>query len=169
MKKYNFLNDLIRKERLELVEPSENMCVSYLEKADSCVKSAGILLQNNLLENSISMSYYAMYNSLTALFSKAGIKCENHSASILLFKEIFNKPKLFKMISTAKKERIDKQYYLTSENDVLTNESSKKLLGEAEDFVLQIKSLLKNINNADIEQARSRFNELIKHFKKSMH
>jgi len=86
MKKSSFLNRLKKEGKLTLVEPSEEICNSYLEKADNCLKSAKLLLQNNLYENSVSMSYYAMYNSLTSLFFKIGIKCENHSGSILIFK-----------------------------------------------------------------------------------
>jgi len=90
MKRQSFLNKLKEEGKLELVEPSDEICNSYLEKADNCLKSSKILLQNNLYENSISMSYYAMYNSLTALLFKAGIKCENHSASIFFIKKLFN-------------------------------------------------------------------------------
>ncbi|MFH1432388.1 MAG: DNA-binding protein, partial [archaeon] len=39
-----------------------------------------------------------------------GIKCENHSASIILLKKIYSIDNT--KISHAKKERIDKQYYI---------------------------------------------------------
>mgnify|MGYP001563918970 CR=1 FL=1 len=91
MIKPSFLDKLKKEGKLELVEPSEEMCSSYLEKSDNCLKSARLLFQNNLYENSISMAYYTMYNSLSALFFKIGIKCENHAGSILLFKKLFMK------------------------------------------------------------------------------
>lgn len=62
-----FLNKLKNEEKLELVEPSDDVCNSYTEKSANCLKSAKLLLQNNLYENSIGMSYYAMYNQLLAL------------------------------------------------------------------------------------------------------
>ncbi|MBD3355449.1 HEPN domain-containing protein, partial [Candidatus Woesearchaeota archaeon] len=118
MKKVNFLSKLKKEEKLELVELSEEICQSYLEKADNSLKSAKVLLANNLYENSVSMSYYAMYNSLTALLFRTGVKCENHSGSILILKFLFGKKDLFSIISEAKEERIDKQYYVTDQDEI---------------------------------------------------
>lgn len=161
MIKPNFLNKLKEESKLKSVEPSEEICKSYLEKADDCFKSAKILSQNKLYENSISMSYYAMYNSLTALLFKVGIKCENHAASILLLKELFNKKELFKIISFAKEERIDKQYYVTSKDNVLlTKDSAEDMLKKAEEFIVQIKLFIKNLNVIKIEELRKAFVEL---------
>src|SRR3989344_5520009 len=132
-----FLNKLKKEEKLELVEPSEEISDSYFEKSANCLKSAKLLLQNNLYENSISMSYYAMYNLLLALLFRVGIKCENHSGSILLLKLLFEQNDLFKLISDAKKERIDKQYYVTTEKDEITKEIAEELFNDAENFVLK--------------------------------
>src|SRR3989344_896282 len=112
MKELTFLKKLKRKRIIELVESSEEMKLSYLIKAENCFKSAKILFQNQLYENSTSEAYYCMYNSLLALLFKIGIKSENHSASIILFDKLFNKPDLLNIISWAKDERIDKQNYL---------------------------------------------------------
>lgn len=161
MRKPDFLSKLIEDGKLELVEPSEEICKSYLEKADNCFKSAKLLLQNSLYENSISMSYYAMYNSLTALLFKAGIKCENHAGSILLLKRLFDKTGLFKIISFAKKERIDKQYYVFSKQDTdLIKESAESMLSDAENFLIQIKLLIKNSRIMEIEKLRESFKAL---------
>jgi len=103
MKKPSFLARLAKEGKLEVVEPSEEICSAYLTKAENSLKSARILLENGLYENSVSMSCYAMYNSLTALLFKTGIKCENHSGSIILFKRLFRKENLYRIISFAKK------------------------------------------------------------------
>src|SRR3989338_649708 len=105
MIKPSSLDKLKKEGKLELVEPSEEICKSYIEKSDNCLKSAKLLLQHSLYENSVSMSYYAMYNALTALLFKTGIKCENHAGSIILLKKLFGRMDLFKIISFAKKER----------------------------------------------------------------
>jgi len=157
MRKSNFLSEVRKEGKLELVEPSEEICKSYLGKADNCLKSAKLLLQNELYENSISMSYYAMYNSLLALFFRIGIKSENHSASIILFKELFDRADLFKIISLAKKERIDKQYYVTSKEDTLTRNSAEDMYKKAEHFVLQIKLMINKLQIEEIEKIRKRF------------
>ncbi|PIN87438.1 DNA-binding protein [Candidatus Woesearchaeota archaeon CG10_big_fil_rev_8_21_14_0_10_32_24] len=152
-----FLNKLKKEEKLELVEASEDICDSYSHKSADCLKSAKLLLQNNLYENSIGMSYYAMYNLLLALLFRTGIKCENHGGSILLLKLLFCQNDLYKLISDAKKERIDKQYYVTTEKDEITREIADELLNNAEDFVLKIKVVIENLNNDSIEELKEKF------------
>jgi len=159
MKKQNILTKLEKEGKLKLVEQSDNVCNSYIEKANNCFKSAKILLENKLYENSISSSYYAMYNSLIALLYKVGIKCENHTGSIFLLKELFEKEDLFDKILKAKEERIDKQYYVNTESD---DKSTKQLLDKAEDFVLEIRLIINNINNEDIKKLRDKFDIIFK-------
>jgi len=156
-----FLNKLKKEGKLELVEPSEDICDSYSEKSANCLKSARLLLQNNLYENSIGMSYYAMYNLLVALLFKMGIKCENHGGSILLLKLLFQEEELYTLISDAKKERIDKQYYVTTGKDEITKEIAGELLSDAEAFVLESKVIINNLGNEDINEYRKRFAKLI--------
>ncbi len=146
---------------MEVVETSKEICSSYLEKAENCHRSAKILLENDLYENSISMSYYAMYNCLTALLFRIGIKCENHSGSILLLKALFGREELFKIISEAKKERIDKQYYVTSiEGLEMTAESAEEMVESAEDFIVKMKLIIKNLNSEEIENFRVTFEDM---------
>jgi uncharacterized protein (UPF0332 family) len=104
MKELNFLRRLEKEGRLKLTEPSEEVKVSYLEKAENSLKSSKVLLQSDLYENSIAMSYYVMYNSLTALLYKAGIKCENHTGSILLLNYCLNKKNCIRMFLLRKKK-----------------------------------------------------------------
>ena len=158
MKKLKFLNRLIKEGKLELVEPSEDVKKSYLEKADNSLRAAKILLQNGLYENSVVDSYYAMYNSLLALLFKVGIKSENHSGSIILLKELFNSDELYKKISFAKEERIDKQYYVASKkNFVLTEDLAKEMGGMAEDFLISMKLFISRVNTGDITGFRAAF------------
>lgn len=104
------------------------------------------------------MSYYAMYNLLIALLFRVGIKCENHSGSILLLKLLFENDELFKLISEAKKERIDKQYYVTTDKDDITKEIAEELLNDAEDFILKMKLVIKNITNDYISEIGKKIN-----------
>ena len=157
MRKQGFLDKLKVQGKLELVEPSDNVCKSYLEKAERCLQSAKILLDNRLYENSVSMSYYTMYNSLTAMLFKVGIKCENHSASMILLKNLFGNVGMFKIISFAKEERIDKQYYV---DFVLTKGSAQDLFAKAEEFLLQMKLLINSLNTEDIKSIRSKYKTL---------
>jgi len=158
MKKPSFLTSLKNERKLNLVEPSEEICASYLEKAESSRKSAEVLLPHKLYENSVSSSYYAMYNALTALLYKTGIKCENHSASIVLLRNLFGQEELYKSISKAKEERIDKQYYVSSKKaEEETKESAEKMLKDAEKFITEIKLIIRKMNASDIENIRKKF------------
>lgn len=158
MKKQNFLSKLREEGKLDLVEPSDEICASYLEKAGKCLKSANLLFKHELYENSVAMSYYSMYNSLIALFFKTGIKCENHTGTIFLFKKLFNRADLFKTISFAKEERIDKQYYT---DFTLTKESADDMTLKAEEFLVQIKLLMNKLNLEEIIEIRQKFETLL--------
>lgn len=158
MEKANFLKKLRKEGKLGLVEPSEEMKLSYLKKAEDCLKSSRILFQNQLYENSVSEAYYCMYNSLLALLFKAGIKSENHSGSIILLKELFNEESLYNILSLAKKERIDKQYYIESKQiNKTSKESCDKMIKDAEDFSIKIKLLINILNNDKINKIRDSF------------
>ena len=162
MKELNFLRRLEKGGKLKLTEPSEEIKLSYLEKAENSLKSVKILLQSDLYENSIAISYYVMYNSLTALLYKTGIKCENHTGSILLLKLLFDQEELYKIVRSAKEERIDKQYYVTSKDKFqLNKETTEEMMKSAEDFLVEIKLLIEKTGSEEIKKYRIKFSELM--------
>jgi len=162
MKELTFLKKLKRKRITELVKPSEEMKLSYLTKSENCLKSAKILFQSQLFENSTSEAYYCMYNSLLSLLFKIGIKSENHSASIILFDKLFGNKELVKTISWAKSERIDKQYYVETQQIVkVTKESCNEMILKAEDFLVKTKLIMSELSNEKISSARNAFVELL--------
>jgi uncharacterized protein (UPF0332 family) len=157
-----FLRDLKRKKVIGLVEPSEEMKLSYLIKSENCLKSAKILFSNQLYENSVSEAYYCMYNSLLSLLFKLGIKSENHSASIILFDKLFGKEDLVNIIYWAKEERIDKQYYVETRQMVkVTKDSCNEMILKAEDFLIKLKVLISELGNEKINSIRVMFNHLV--------
>jgi len=163
MKKANFLNKLREERKLELVEPSEEIKEAYLIKAGNCLKSAKILLQNGLYENSVTEAYFAMYNCVLALLYKVGIKSENHSASIVLVGKLFKATELFKAISSAKEERIDQQYYVESEQKHnVTKGSCNDMVTKTEDFMIKTKLLVGKMNNEDVNRIRKDFEGIFK-------
>ncbi len=162
MKELNFLKKLKRKGTIKLIESSEEMKSSYLIKADNCLKSAKILFSSQLYENSTSEAYYCIYNSLLSLLFKIGIKSENHSASITLFDKLFENKELVKIISWAKEERIDKQYYVETQQIVkATKESCNEMILKAEDFLVKMKLLISELSNEKISSARDSFTKLL--------
>ena len=103
-----------------------------------------------------------MYNSLLLLLFKIGIKSENHSASIILFDKLFDNKEMVKIISWAKEERIDKQYYVETQQMVkVTKESCNKMIIKAEDFLVKMKLLINELSNEKISSARDSFVKLL--------
>jgi len=147
MKKINFLKKIEKENKLAIVEPSEEIKQSYINKSESNLISAKILLDNNRLEETVSLVYYSMYNLLTALLFKTGIKCENHSASIILLKELFLIDN--SEISFAKEERIDKQYYTDFR---ITKDEVIDLIEIAETFNKKLFDFISKVTNESIEK-----------------
>lgn len=152
MKNVNFLNKLKGEGKLELVEPSEEIKQAYIKKSESNIISAKILLENNRLEEAVALAYYSMYHFLTALLFKVGIKSENHSASIILLKDIFGVDNA--KISSAKKERVDKQYYV---NFAITKEEVADTIRTAELFNTKLLDFVSKLTNENIELYRKKF------------
>lgn len=157
MKRIQFLTKMIKEGKLQLVNPSENISYSYLSKSDSNLESAKILLKSDKLEESISLSYYSMYHCLLALLFKHGIKSENHTASIILLRELFKEKDLADIIGLAKKERIDKQYYIDFE---VTRDDCEDMIKKTEKFTIKCKILIKKLDNDKIENIRKEFKNL---------
>jgi len=152
-----FLGKLVKQGKLGLVDPSEEVGLSYSEKSVSNLDSARILLKAEKLEEAVSLVYYGMYNLVLALLYKVGIKSENHSASIVLLEEVFGFDN--ERIMEAKRERIDKQYYVGFE--VSMGEVREGLV-VAEDFVRELRGFISGIGKKDVEVFRVRFGEVIK-------
>ena len=153
----NFLKKLNKKNKLDIVDSNKKVCESYLEKSESNMISAKILLDANRLEEATSLIYYSSYHLLLALLFRAGIKSENHSASIYLLTEIFDIDNDFLLF--AKKERVDKQYYVSFD---LVEKDVKNLIEKAEKFNSYIFDFISKLNNAKIKIYRNKFIELIK-------
>lgn len=157
MKNQELLTELKAKKELELVEPSEEISKSYLEKSDNSFKAAKLLFDNNLFDDSISSAYYSAYNTLMALLFKAGIKCENHTASLILLKELFNEKELADKIFRSKNIRENAQYFITKEK---TKETSKNMIKIVEEEKTQLRLIIHELSNEKIEKIRKKFKEI---------
>src|SRR3989338_5651240 len=106
---------------------------------------------------------YSMYNAVLSLLFRCGIKCENHSAAILILGEVFGMDDLKGKLSFAKKERIDKQYYVSDPESIrVTEEANEKMLADAEDFALRIKSFLGRIKTGEVKVYQKILEEKLK-------
>ncbi|MEN6621170.1 MAG: HEPN domain-containing protein [Smithella sp.] len=151
-----FLKRLHKEGVLQLVTPSNEMKTAYLKKSESHLTSARLLLENDLFEQAVSMAYYSMYYTALALFYASGIKCENHTATIILLEEVFALDKTD--LEDAKRERIDKQYYVTS---APVRDEVVDLIQTAELFNAGLLDGIDRLTNEKIEKFRKKFKSLI--------
>jgi uncharacterized protein (UPF0332 family) len=127
-----------------------------LKKSESFLASAKLLQGNERFEESVSLTYYSMYYSVLALFFATGIKCENHSAAIILLDDIFGIDN--SAIKSAKSERIDKQYYVVTapvRSEALT------LIKTAELFNAKLLDVVDRLTKDKIDSFRKKLLKLI--------
>ena len=157
MKKINFLIKLYKENKLQAVEPSVEIMQAYLQRSEESLSSAKALMKIGNLKDAVALAYYAMYHCLLAALFRIGIKCENHAASIILLKEVFNMDN--SKVSKAKKERVDKQYYVDFEVNKLEAENAKKI---AEEFVSEMNNLIAKLGEEDIKNLHEKTIRLFK-------
>lgn len=98
-----------------------------------------------------------MYNMLLALLFKVGIKSENHTGSIIILNGVFGIDN--SEIIKAKKERIDKQYYV----DFKINKSDTfSTFMNAEDFCKKVNNFISRLNKEDINRYLDKLKDILK-------
>ncbi len=162
MKDLTFLKKLKAEKKIELIEPSEELALSYNLKSKECREVSKLTFDAEYYETTVTQSYYSMYNSVLSLFFKCGIKCENHSGSCILLYYVFCLEKLYYQFKKAKEERIDKQYYVTPKQNVpIVKESAKELILIAEKFVLELDVIKNELKLLEIKQIREKFIKIL--------
>ena len=147
MKKISFLIKLAKEGKLQEVEPSDDIKEAYIRRSNESLSSAKALLKIGNLKDSVALSYYSMYHCLLATLFRIGIKCENHAASIIMLKEVFNidNSKILK----AKSDRVDKQYYVDFSVNYEEAGSSIKI---AEDFIAKMNDIIAKLTEEKIKE-----------------
>lgn len=156
MKKRDFLLKLAHERRLQLIEPSSGAGAVYQKKSENRLESARLLLRNEHLEETIAMAYFSMYHATMALFSRAGIRCENTTALILLLGDLFEIDNT--VIELAREERLDIQY---SSDFNVTREDAEGLINAAESFNALIDDYIRQLTDADVSRYRTAMEALI--------
>lgn len=149
MKTQNFLNKLFREGKIRVVDPSVQVHEAYRKKSESYLISAKILLENGRLEETVSMAYYSMYYMVLALLFKTGIKCENHTGAMILLERLYGIDS--SRIAAAKRDRIDKQYYV---DFAITAEEVKDSIEEAEAFCADLLDFMERLHQGEISRLR---------------
>jgi len=148
---------LKKEKKLILVEKSKKISDAYKFKSINYLKSAKVLYKEKLYENSIIDSYYSMYSITLSLFFFCGIKCENHTVASLLLNRLYSMKDLSGLLTNARKERINRQYYISDKE--LDQNVANNLLDIAEDFLLQIDNFILNLDSGKITAFRNSFDD----------
>ena len=156
MAKAGFLAKLHQEGKLMLVEPNDNLKKAYFIRGEESLSSAKALQRIGNLKDAVALAYYAMYHTLLGFLFQVGIKCENHSAAIILLQKLFSIPN--ETLTRAKEERIDKQYYVDFN---ITQKDTKDAIQTAERFIAEIKDSSERKMNQDILAIRKGFEELV--------
>ena len=145
-----------QKDGIRLIEPSDNLSLSYMKMAENALGTMNRERKYNLTF-AISACYYSMYYSLYSVLMKLGVKCEIHSCTLEFMKELlaeFYTKEDFKVISKAFDLRNIAQYYV---DKVIDTKESELIMGKAPLFVNTSKEILSKINEKDVRKIRDSF------------
>ena len=115
-----------------------------LKRARDHLKSARDLLAADDFADSVSRSYYAVFQAARALLAVEGLESRRHSGVVSLFNRHFVKPgRVEKQIGTVLKDAW-RQRELADYSDVaeFTRDEAERLLRDAEVFVATIETLV---------------------------
>jgi len=139
------------REGFKIVEPNERLSKSYLEQAkSSLLKAERDLNEKDLLWSTVAI-YYSEYYALYSFLQRIGIKCENHSCSILAVGFLLGEDKI-KTINEHKDKRIDAQYYMKTDQEP----KIRIMIKEAKRFVSMFDEIVSNISEEEIQEHREK-------------
>jgi len=143
------------KEGLKLVEPSERLSETYIEESKKSLRRAEKDFEDKDFLWATVVLYYAEYYVLYSFLQKIGVKCENHSCSILAVSYLLGEEKT-ELINDHKEKRIDAQYYMR----VGMEEEILKMLREAKFFVLEFEDFVVNLSKDEVRDYRRKLLEV---------
>jgi len=143
------------KDGLKIKEPNERLSKSYLEQSkSSLLKAERDLIEKDFLWATVTL-YYAEYYALYSFLQRIGIKCENHSCSILLTSFLLGEENT-KIINEHKDKRIDAQYYMK----VGQEDKIIEMLKEAKEFVSSFDNIVSKINEQEVNSYLEKIKQL---------
>lgn len=119
-----------------------------LERGNESLKSAEVLLREELFDESVSSAYYAMFHSAKALLLTIGEEPSTHQGVITLLGLHFIKPGIIEeefndLFIEAKDDREDSDYDITRR---FTGAEAEERLSAARKFIPRIKEYLSKNN-----------------------
>src|SRR3989338_9217841 len=149
-------NEILRwcfklKDGLKIVEPNERLSKSYLEQAKSSLFRAEKDLNDNDFLWATVATYYAEYYALYSFLQRIGIKCENHTCSILTIGFLLGEETII-TINRHKEKRIDAQYYMKTDQEL----NVRAMLKEAKIFVSYFDEVSSSMTRSEIHAHRGK-------------
>jgi len=127
---------------------STDLTTYRLEKAQTKLAAAKLLLDEKLYEDSLSRSYYAMFTAARALLATAKMDSSKHSGVISLFNQHFVKTGIVekqsgRMLMDAKDSREKSDY---GDHVAIEEDDAKNQYEQAKKFVEHIEAVIKNLS-----------------------
>ena len=138
-----------------LTAPNNNLSHAYVKKSRNDIIVLRSIPDVDMEWKAVT-AYYARYHAITALLAKIGIECKDHNCSIKIAEFLLGgmlPKKLFADLKTAKRHRIDLQYY--TDRPVEGKEFEKNLDG-VNFFVDNSIKVLESLTREDIEKLREK-------------
>lgn len=128
-----------------MIENSFELAQYRLQKARDHLKSAEILLDAGMYNDSLGRSYYAMFNAARALLALKKLDSKKHSGVISLFNQNFVKTGIIDRTSgrDLNKARVRRESSDYADFYLVSKEETYNQLETAKRFVKTIKSVLK--------------------------
>lgn len=147
------------KNGISLIAPSETLASAYLKKAEEALETMQTITAHDW---KITTAYYAMYFSLYAVLTRIGMRCENHSCTILLMGRLLSDyftPAEAALVEKARGARVDAQYYVSREiPDLFCDE----LVRAAPRFLVRCGGIIDGMNEKTIGALRERLTEALR-------
>jgi len=144
------------KDGLKIVEPNERLSKSYFEQA----KSSLLRVEKNFEDKDLLWTtvaiYYAEYYALYSFLQKIGVKCKNHSCSIVAVTFLLGEHAT-KTINLHKDKRIDAQYYMKTAQETKV----KEMLQESKIFISEFDGIISKLTEKEIQKYRNNLSKEI--------
>ena len=142
---------------IKQTEPNENISGNYLSQAEKTLKRTKKLIEEDDMLWASVTAYYCAYYSLYAFLQKTGIKSENHSCSIEMFRYLTNRNDLVEDINRFRESRISSQYYLNTPDKKIILENYTVL----KDFYVELHNLC-NSEDEYLREVKNKIKELFR-------
>lgn len=121
---------------MENLKLDKKQLVEILQIIDERVKAAEILYKENLYRDSLSRSYYAFFEIVSALLAAKGIISKTHKGGLQQFSLHFIKPKLIdrkyaKIMAQLMEKRGEADYEFYS---IITQKEAREALKNVKEF-----------------------------------